>query len=139
MVEPGSGRADPSNADKEAPIADDLTFFVGDWDPIKTCAGIIENTTTGRYSKVCPLPGVFHEFVAILQEDKPSQRGLGLIFFNTNSFVTILSWIYWLGTHAFNANLVSFLIAPFYAKADNKKATDNNLVEFNEPITPERE
>jgi hypothetical protein len=24
-------------------------------------------------------------------------------FFNTNSFVTFLSWIYWLGTHAFNA------------------------------------
>jgi hypothetical protein len=58
---------------KEAPIFDDFLFFVGDGDPIKTCAGIIENTTTGRHSKIRPLPGVFHGFMRILQEDKPTQ------------------------------------------------------------------
>ena len=69
-------QADPS---KEAPISDDFLFFVGDRDPIKTCAGIIENTTTGRRSKICPLPGVFHESMGILQEAKLTQRGIGLI------------------------------------------------------------
>ena len=64
---------------KEAPISDGFHFFVGDGDPIKTCAGIIENTTTEQYSKIRPLPGVFHEFMGILQDDKPTQRGLDLI------------------------------------------------------------
>jgi hypothetical protein len=80
VVEPGSGRADPSNADKEAPIADDLTFFVGDWDPIKTCAGIIENTTTGRYSpKIRPLHGVFRGLMNIFKKTNQLNRGLDLI------------------------------------------------------------
>jgi hypothetical protein len=98
---------------KEAPISDDLLFFVGDGDPIKTCAGIIENTTTGRHSKVRPPPGALHGFMGILQEDKPTQRG----------------------------ELVSSLIAPFYTKGDSKEATDNNIcyfVDFNDPTVPER-
>ena len=68
-------QADPS---KEAPISDEFLFFiggvfVGGGDLIKTCASIIENTMTGRHSKVRPLSGVFHGFMGILQEDTPTQ------------------------------------------------------------------
>jgi hypothetical protein len=40
-----------------------------------------------------------------------------------------------------NEQLVSFLIAPLYAKGDSKEATDNNIrnfVDFNDPAAPER-
>jgi hypothetical protein len=94
-----------SNADKEAPISDDFLFFGGDGDPIKTCAGTIEKTMTGRYS--------FHGFMEIVKK-----------------------------TNQLNEDLISFLIAPFYARGDSKKATDNNIryfVDFNDPTTSERE
>ena len=47
-------QADSSNTNKEAPISADFLFFVlgvGDVDLKKTGAGIIENTTAGRYCK----------------------------------------------------------------------------------------
>ena len=38
------------------------------------------------------------------QEGKQEVRfGIEVMGIYTNSFVTFLSWIYWLGTHAFNA------------------------------------
>ena len=48
-------------------------------DPIKACAGVIENTTTGRYSKIRPLPGVFRGFMDIFKKTNQLNRGLDLI------------------------------------------------------------
>ena len=51
------------------------------------------------------------------------------------------SWEYCKKTNQLNEELVSFLIAPFYAKGDSKEATDNNIryfVDFNDPAVPER-
>ena len=49
-------------------------------DPIKTCAGIIENTTTGRYSpKIRPLHGVFRGLMNIFKKTNQLNRGLDLI------------------------------------------------------------
>ena len=45
-------------------------------------------------------------------------------------------------TNQLTEDLISFLIAPFYSKGDNKEATGNSIryfVDFNDPTTPERE
>ena len=97
---------------KNHPIAKHFIIVAADGDPIKSAFLILENDTEGRFDRLVLLIGQFHAFMEVFKK-------ANLIFEDS----------------------INYLIAPFYAKGEDKEATDRNLsyfLNFNDPTVPER-